>query len=45
MMASSRGHVECVELLLDNGASADLSDKVSAGSHRVLSVWHVPLCK
>ena len=36
MMASSGGHVECVKLLLDNGASADLSDKVSAVTHQVL---------
>ena len=43
MMASSGGHVECVKLLLDKGASADLSDMVRAGSHQVLSVWHVPL--
>ena len=38
MMASSGGHVECVKLLLDKDASADRSDKVSAGSHQVLSV-------
>ena len=43
MMASNRSCVECVKLLLDTGASADLSDKVRAGSHQVLSVWHVPL--
>ena len=28
MMASSKGHVSCVELLLNNGADADRSDKV-----------------
>ena len=38
MRASHEGHVECVTLLLDEGASADLSDKVRAGSHQVLSV-------
>ena len=43
MMASREGHVECVKLLLDEGASADLSDEVRAGSHQVLSVRHVPL--
>ena len=43
MMAFSGGHVECVKLLLDKGANADLSDKVSAGPHQVLSIWHVPL--
>ena len=43
MRASRRGHIECVKLLLDKGARADLSDKVRAGSHQVLSVWHVPL--
>ena len=42
MMASNRSCVECVKLLLDKDASADLSDKVRAGSHQVLSVWHVP---
>ena len=45
MMASSGGHVECVKLLLDKGASADLLDLVSAVSPQVLSIWHVPLCK
>ena len=43
MMASREGRVECVKLLWDKGASADLSDKVRAVSHQVLSVWHVPL--
>ena len=43
MMASREGRVQCVKMLLDEGASADLSDKVRAGSHQVLSVWHVPL--
>ena len=43
MMASREGHVECVKLLLDEGASADLSDEVRARSHQVLSVRHVPL--
>ena len=43
MMASREGHVECVQLLLDKGARADRSDKVRAGSHQVLSLWHVPL--
>ena len=38
MMASSAGHVNCVMLLLDKGASADLSDKVSAVTHQVLSI-------
>ena len=38
MIASREGHVECVKLLLDKGASADLLDKVSAGSHQVLSL-------
>ena len=45
IVASIGGHVECVKLLLDTGASADLSDKVSTVSHQVLSVLHVPLCK
>ena len=35
MMASRGGHVECVKLLLEKGASADLLDKVSAVSHQV----------
>ena len=43
MMASREGRVECVKLLLDIGARANLSDKVRAGSHQVLSVWHAPL--
>ena len=43
MMASHGGYVECVKLLLDKGASAHLLAKVSAVSHQVLSVWHVPL--
>ena len=38
MKASLRGHFGCVKLLLDKGANADLSDKVSAVSHQVLSV-------
>ena len=38
MRASSGGHIECVTLLLDKGARANLSDKVRAGSHQVLSV-------
>ena len=38
MKASLQGSVECVKLLLDKGASADLSDKVSAVTHQVLSV-------
>ena len=38
MMASREGRVDCVKLLLDKGASADLLDKVSAGSHQVLSL-------
>ena len=38
MIASRKGHVECVKLLLDKGASSDLLDKVSAGSHQVLSL-------
>ena len=41
--ASRGGHIECVKLLLDKGASADLLDVVRAGSPQVLSVWHVPL--
>ena len=45
MMASSDGHVECIKLLLDKGASADHLDEVSAGSHQLLSVLHVLLCK
>ena len=43
MMASREGRVECVKLLLNKGARANLSDKVSAGSHQVLSLWHVRL--
>ena len=35
MMASREGHVECVKLLLEKAASADLLDKVSAVSHQV----------
>ena len=38
MKASLQGQIGCVELLLDKGANADLSDKVSAVSHQVLSV-------
>ena len=44
IVASHEGHVECV-MLLEKGTSADLLDEVSAGSHQLLSVWHVPLCK
>ena len=40
MKASSRGHVECVKLLLEKGADVNLQDEVSAVS---LSVWPVPL--
>ena len=43
MRGSREGHVECVKLLLDKGASTDILDKVRAGSHQVLSVRHVPL--
>ena len=43
MIASREGRVECVKLLLDNGASAHHFDKVRAVSHQVLSVQHVPL--
>ena len=35
--ASSKGHVECVNLLLKKGASVNLLDEVSAVSHQVLS--------
>ena len=45
IVASSKEHVECVMLLLEKGAIADLLDEVSAGSHQLLSVWHVLLCK
>ena len=45
IVASREGHVGCVMLLLKKDASADLLDEVSAGSHQLLSVWHVPLCK
>ena len=38
MVASRGGHVECVKLLLEKGASVDLMDEVSAGSHQLLSV-------
>ena len=37
MKASSKGHVECVNLLLNKGASVNLLDEVSAVSHQVLS--------
>ena len=30
MIASSGGHVECAEVLLDKGARVDLQDEVSA---------------
>ena len=29
MEASSKGHVQCAQLLLDRGAQADIQDKVS----------------
>ena len=38
MKASLQGHIECVKLLLNKGAIADLSDKVSAVLHQVLSI-------
>ena len=38
MNASSGGHVQCVTVLLDRGALADRSDKVSAVSYQLLSV-------
>ena len=40
MMASSEGHVMCVDSLLDQGAYIDLHDRVSTMSQS-LSVWHV----
>ena len=40
MKASSRGHDECVKLLLEKGADVNHKDQVSAVS---LSVWPVPL--
>ena len=45
IVASREGHIVCVKLLLEKGASADLLDEVSAASHQLLSAWHVPLCK
>ena len=39
MWASVRGHVECVQLLLDRGAQANLQDVVSVVQS------HVPLCE
>ena len=38
--ASTRGHVECVKLLLEKGADVNHKGLVSAVS---LSVWPVPL--
>ena len=29
MMASERGHMECVKMLLDRGADVNMQDKVS----------------
>ena len=39
MEASVRGHVGCVQLLLDRGAQANHQDKVSVVQS------HVPLCE
>ena len=39
MKASARGHVGCVQLLLDRGAQANLQNKVSVVQS------HVPLCE
>ena len=30
MMASGKGHIECVKVLLDRGAEVNMQDKVSA---------------
>ena len=31
MLASMEGHMECVKVLLDNGAEINIQDKVSGG--------------
>ena len=48
MVATSRGDVECLQLLLDKGADVSQQNKVSSFHHEMTSlplvhVYHVPL--
>ena len=41
MEASRAGHVECLKVLLDNGAEANLQNKVSVAPNYMLKrVWY-----
>ena len=43
MKASHAGHMECVQVLLDNGADVKMQDKVSGiNIHCVHATQHVP---
>ena len=45
MAASRRGHVRCVQLLLDRGAQVDHQNKVSAfWDQPSVSSYHDPFC-
>ena len=43
LRASGAGHMECVKVLLDNGAEVNIQDKVSGVIiHSVHAMQHVP---
>ena len=35
MIASERGHMECVKMLLERGAKVNMEDKVSTARHLI----------
>ena len=50
MVATSRGNVQCLQLLLDKGADVSQQNKVSSFHHEMTSlplvhVYHVHLCE